>query len=218
MWKWKLKKRSNFFSFLLITLIIPVSGCNHNGDNFFSATPTPLIPEEILGKVKEGDILLRQGQGPFSEKIVEYMGEKNGFSHCGLVVKLNGKLTIIHSVSEIVAGHDGVQTQGIRAFASDIADSVFCIVRPKADKVQQQEMIRLAKLYLESKIPFDYDYDTADSTRLYCSEFLYYTTGQALGKHIFAQKDCGDVSVVYFDSFVNPEYFEVIYSLKPLVH
>ena len=209
----QLLKNKNILFFIFI---IPVFGCRPSGDNnFIGREPSPEIPVAVLDSVREGDVILRQGRGAFSEKIIEFMNEKIPFSHCGLAINYKGKIKIIHSVSEELSGRDGVQLQGLKEFSSDVADSVFCIVRPKANAEQIAEIKRIALNYLKEHTPFDYEYNTEDSTQLYCSEFLYYTVGSVLGKEVFIKKDCGDVQLVLFNSFLNPEYFTTIYCLKP---
>jgi hypothetical protein len=196
-------------------LIIPVSGCNLSGDNSLEPPPPPLVPDEVIKKVKEGDFILRQGGGAFSEKIIEFMGEERHFSHIGMVANINGKLRIIHSVSEELSGRDGVQTQSIRAFSNDIADSNYCIIRPKMEKAEIDSMMSKAKLYLKHRLTFDYDYNTDDSTQLYCIELAYFTYGTVMGKDRFDIKDCGDgVYIPLFATFFKPEYFETVYCLK----
>lgn len=210
-----LKLQLNKF-ILLISIIIPVSGCNLNGDNSFKAeSEKRLVPEEVLSEVKEGDFILRQGGGAFSEKIIEFMGEERHFSHIGMVVNVKGKLKIIHSVSEELSGRDGVQTQSIKAFAADVADSNFCIIRPKMTAVQIDSMSDLARHYLQQRNTFDYDYNTDDSSQLYCIELAYYTYGTVMGKDRFDTKQCADgIYIPLFSTFFKPEYFETIYCLR----
>lgn len=201
---------------MLLILIIPVSGCNLSGDNTFKANePVQLVPDEVLSQVQEGDFILRQGGGAFSEKIIEFMGEDRHFSHIGQVVKVKGKLKIIHSVSEELSGRDGVQTQSIKAFSMDVADSNFCIVRPRMNPEQIDSMSDLARFYLKHRNMFDYDYNTDDSTRLYCIELAYYTYGAVMGKSRFDVKNCEDgIYIPLFSTFFKPEYFETVYCLR----
>lgn len=200
---------------LLLIFVIPAFGCRPGGDNNLVIRQTsPEIPVAVLDSVREGDVILRQGRGAFSEKIIEFMNEKIPFSHCGLAINYKGKIKIVHSVSEELSGRDGVQLQGLKEFSSDVADSVFCIVRPKISKEQVAKIKEIALDYLKKHTPFDYEYNTEDSTQLYCSEFLYYTVGTVMGKEVFMKKDCGDVQLVLFNSFLNPDYFTTIYCLK----
>jgi len=199
---------------LLLILIIPVSGCL-SGDNSLQQDLSCPVPENVLSSLQEGDFILRQGGGAFSEKIIEYMGEEKHFSHVGMVCNINGKLKVVHSVSEELSGRDGVQTQGIKAFCTDVADSNICIMRPKMTKEEIAKMTKLARHYLREKIPFDYDYNTEDSSQLYCIELAYYTYGTVMGKNRFDMKDCGDgIFVPLFGSFFKSEYFETIFCLK----
>lgn len=203
--------------FFIILLIIPVLSCNSGGDNSFRGTTTAqaLVPNSVLKQLKEGDFILRQGGGAFSEKIIEFMGEQRHFSHIGLVARVDGKLKIIHSVSEELSGRDGVQTQAINAFVSDVADSNLCIVRPKLSPEQIEAVVNNAKYYLDKGATFDYDYNTDDSTKLYCIELMYYALGPVIGKKNFDIKDCGDgVYIPLFSTFFKPEFFETIFCLK----
>jgi hypothetical protein len=202
-------------TFLILLFIIPAFGCQPGGDNNFTLRkPSPVIPLAVLDSIREGDVLLRQGRGAFSEKIIEFMNEQVPFSHCGLAIKHKGKIKIIHSVSEELSGRDGVQLQGLKEFSSDVADSIFCIVRPNISPEQIEQIKNIALNYLNNHTPFDYEYNTNDSSQLYCSEFLYYTVGSVMGKEVFMKKDCGNVQLVLFNSFLNPKYFTTIYCLK----
>jgi len=199
-----------YFSLLLIS-------CDTSVKRAKKKKKEPLVSQQVLNGIQEGDILLRYAQGPFSTKIVEFMGEKNPISHCGVVVNLNGKITVVHSVSEELSGQDGVQTQELPVFASDISDSMFVVIRPRICDSAKSEIASNAKYYLQKKASFDHDYNTADSSRLYCGELLYYTVGSVMGKNVIDTKVFDDtVSLVMFNSFFNEKYFELIYSLKPV--
>ena len=217
--KVKLLKKLLNKPFLLTLLIIPVLGCNRGGDNSLQAKEKEehfVISDEMEARLEEGDVIVRQGRGAFSEKIVEFMDEPNPFSHCGIVAKVNGKKMIIHSVSEEMSGRDGVQTQSIKAFSSDVADSAFAIVRPKIPVEERQRIAEICRYYLEKEVPFDYDYNTDDSAKLYCIELAYYSVGTVMGKDVFDTKDYGDVYLVLFQTFFKPEYFELLFTLREI--
>ncbi|MFZ5551483.1 MAG: hypothetical protein ACOZCO_00095 [Bacteroidota bacterium] len=176
-----------------------------------------LVPEKVLNEIHEGDVLLRYAEGPFSEKIVEFMAEKNPISHCGLAVKMNGKIIVVHSVSEEMSGHDGVQIQELPVFSSDIADSMFIVLRPKISDSLKAEIAGRARYYLSQKTPFDHEYNTLDSSKLYCGELLYYTVGSVMGKNLVRTQVFDDtVQLVMFNSFLESDRFDLIWSLKPL--
>lgn len=204
------------FIFIVSLLLILIS-CDSTVVRGKKKKKEPLVSQNVLNGIKEGDVLLRYAQGPFSEKIVEFMNEKNPISHCGIAVNLNGKITVVHSVSEEMSGHDGVQTQELPVFVSDIADSMFVILRPRISDSAKIKISENAKYYLERKASFDHDYNTLDSSELYCGELLYYTVGSVMGKEIVETKVFDDtVQLVMFNSFLNEKYFDLIFSLKPL--
>lgn len=205
----------NFIFFL--SLIILFTGCDATISREKKKKKEPLVSVEVLNGIEEGDVLLRYAQGPFSIKIVEFMAEKNPISHCAIAVKLNGKMKVIHSVSEEMSGHDGVQTQELPVFVSDIADSMFVILRPRISDSAKIKIADYAKYYLQKKVPFDHDYNVMDSSKLYCGELLYFTVGTVMGKDKIETRVFDDtVQLVMFNSFLNETYFDLIYTLKPL--
>lgn len=193
--------------------MIPVA-CS-NGDFSFNDDAVPFkVNNTVFSLIKEGDILLRQGQGPFSTHIVRYLDEKHPLSHCGIVCDLNNKLTIIHCISEELSGIDGVQTQNIPDFFADVADSNIAIIRPMMDSSQRIKFVSEAKRYLNKKIKFDHDFNFKDTTKLYCSELIYYSYINSTKKNPFEFKKNDKVDLMKFDSFFKKNYFTTIWEAK----
>lgn len=194
--------------------MIPVA-CS-NGDFSFKENQVPYKPDpKVFTLIQEGDILLRQGTGPFSTHIVRAINEKHTFSHSGIVCRINGTLTVVHSISPDLTGVDGLQTQKIPDFFSDVADSNVAIIRPKMDSAQRKIFTGTALHYLEQKVPFDHHFNFKDTTQIYCSELVYHCYLKAMHKDPFLFKDAGNgTEIMKFDSFFQPAYFNVVWKAK----
>lgn len=195
-------------------MIIPA--CSHDGDFSFKEDPKPYRPDPAVYQlVREGDILLRQGQGPLSTQIVRFMREKHVFSHCGIVCLINNKYTVVHCISPELSGIDGVQTQTLPEFFADVADSNVAIIRPRMDSLQRHKFTSEALRLLEKKIPFDHYFDMTDSSALYCSELIYTCYNNSMSTNPFEFKESAIFDLVKFDSFFNEKYFETVWQAKP---
>jgi len=202
----------NNFRLILLIWIIPVA-CSNGDFSFKEEVPYKPGPG-ILEQIQEGDILLRQGTGPFSTHIVRAMEEEHTFSHSGIVCNIKGKLTVVHSISPDLSGIDGMQTQSLPDFFSDVADSNVAIIRPKMDSLQRIAFTGTALRFLAQKIPFDHHFNFEDTTQIYCSELVYHCYTRAMHKNPFKFKDSGAAEIMKFDSFFQPEYFTTVWQAK----
>lgn len=187
--------------------------CSHGDFSFKDQKPYRVDPK-VFSLIEEGDILLRQGLGPFSTYIVRGLDDKHKFSHCGIACKVKGKLTIVHSISPDMSGIDGLQTQDFKDFFGDVADSNIAIIRPKLDSAQKARFLASALLYLDKKIVFDHHFNYQDDSQIYCSELVYLCYLNATGKNPFLFKKSGKVDIMRFDSFYQPEYFTLIWEAR----
>ncbi len=90
------------------------------------------LSQEEIKQLKEGDIILRHGFGFVSNTIVKALGEDLPVSHVGMIVKNEkGEFAVIHSVSQTLSDHNGVQIQDLQNFVRDSQDSSIVIVRYK---------------------------------------------------------------------------------------
>lgn len=205
--------QNKFFSIVLVIIcLIPVS-CS-NGDYSFKEQPVYKADPKIIEQVQEGDILLRQGIGPMSTQIVRVMAEKNTFSHCAIVCRINDTLKVIHSISPALSETDGVQTQNLYDFFCDVADSNIAIVRPKMDSIQKTKFVSEARRYLSQKIHFDHSFNFDDTSNFSCSELVYYCYKHSAPSNPFLFKVQDNTKLLKFDSFFNPDFFSTVWQAK----
>ena len=118
-----------------------------------------------------GDIVLRMGRGFVSHTICTILSDTVQFSHCGIVVRQNDSLYVVHSVSEELSEHDGVQATSLHHFVYESVPGSLAFVRYKTELDSLGDLMRQKALYyLANPKPFDYDFDLNDSTAFFCSE------------------------------------------------
>ncbi len=211
---------ANNFKKIVLIALIPVA-CT-NGDFSFKNKPVKKtgIPyktdKKIFALIQQGDVLLRQGTGPFSVGIVRFMNEKKPFSHCAIVCKVNDTLQVIHSISPEFSSADGVQTQSLNHFFADVADSNVAIVRPIMDSIQKSVFIAEAKRLLIKQVKFDHHFDFEDSTKLYCSEFVHHCYVKSMKNDPFTLMPKSKIPLMLFQSFFDQKLFTTVWYAREL--
>jgi hypothetical protein len=161
--------------------------------------------------LENGDIIIKRGKGFVSNMIVKYLKEDIPISHCGIIIVENESVYIIHSVAKEISARDGIQTASIDDFLNDSYKESLFIVRPHFhDSVIKANYLAKAKAYLQLKIPFDYDFNLEDESKIYCSELIYCCYDKDDRTEIFKTKLVNGQKVVLFNSFLNDRHFEII--------
>lgn len=169
-----------------------------------------LTPDED-SLIHDGDIILRYGYGIISDIIVEQLDEPYALSHCGIVCK-NDSFIVIHSVSSSLYPIDGVQYQSMKDFVKDSKKNSLVVVRFKSpDKQKNASCIsKRAYYYLNKKVPFDHKFDIADTTKLYCSEFVYLILKDEFGVDVFKGKIKNKLDHFRYAAFIDTSRFKII--------
>lgn len=119
---------------------------------------------------QDGDIILRKGRGVISGIIASSIKDSLPYSHCGIVVKEKQQWKVIHSVARELSNVDGVQQCSLDDFIAESDDSCFMVVRCRIDNAGLL-IASAAKDYLKRKIPFDYQFNMADSSAFFAQNF-----------------------------------------------
>lgn len=186
----------------LLHLFILLAGCH---PNIRPNEPPYLLTEAEKALLKSGDIILRKGEGMLSQFICERLNDTIQISHCGILIKENNDLKVIHSLSKEVSDKDGVQCCTFDRFTTESVKGSIIIVRCKSDTTGI--MASRALHYLRIQKPFDRLFNLQDSTAFFCSELPLHVLKQALGQDITHHN-----SVPKFSLFLNQHYFDIIYS------
>ena len=142
----------------------------------------PLFSFEIEESfLQEGDIAFRRGQS-IASRVVLAVDKEGGYSHIGIVVKESSSWYVIHAVpgetdkdnpTEILKKESFSQF-----FAPDRAVSG-AIYRLDANANIGFLAAQKAKVLFDRKLLFDHKYDLEDSTKMYCTELIYFVFNYA---------------------------------------
>lgn len=206
------------FIYLIFASIV-IYSCSSDQDNQQTTSTKKTaqhleIPQDVLNSLKGGEVIMRKGGGFLSSQIVEVLDEPVPFSHCGIIMKTDSGLYIIHSLGRDYGDRDGVQPTSIRSFTADAIDSSLCIVRPKVPDSLIPAIQNTCLKYLEEGKGFDYSFDISNNERLHCTEFVHYVYLDAIHKDIYPIQTLETgVKTLLFKDFFNPNYFEVVYTM-----
>ena len=160
LWKQMLKP-------VLISLLVLLAGC---------ASP---VEERVfpLEEMAEGDLAFRCGQGLFS-RIVTTAESEGVYSHIGLLVRDEGDWKIAHAVpgeKEFKGDFDRVKLEDLYVFFSADRAMRGCLVHTGLvrESAKALELCRQAILSARDSVRFDNDYSLEDSSKVYCTEFVW---------------------------------------------
>lgn len=140
------------------------------------------FPMEALS---EGDILFRKGNSSKTRAVL--MADTEGiYSHVGIAVTTDSGWMVVHiTPGERREGEteDFIKMERIAHFFSPELASKGAFARFRDSAHCSQEAAKLAKALFEKKITFDHNYDWTDSSKMYCTELLWYAF-QTAGRDI----------------------------------
>jgi hypothetical protein len=185
----------------------------HTGNNLIRVKPT--IPDSVYNKLKDGDIIIRKGDGPLSYHLMN--STKEEYTHCGIIFKEDSRWRVIHSIGGEISKNeiDGVQTMDLEKFIEFSADSTLYICRPVFMDSAGIKIVDRAKYYLDLRVPFDHRFSLLSKEKLYCSELLYHTFKDINnGKNLFIVEKKHKSYMLMFSTFFKEENFTKVFNLK----
>ena len=208
--------------FLLLKLFL--FGCNNaqNGNNFFvseddhqQSVAKYILSDKETKLLKNGDIILRQGDGFVSNLILTSLNENIPLSHIGIITNRDNEYEVIHTVSSTLSDADGMQVQSLNSFVRESIPGSVVIVRyieADYDPARQNEIAEFAYNYLEQKVPFDHSFDYSDSTRFFCSELIWRVYKKVFDRDVIPINGNNNsvLDKYRFNHFFDSEYFITI--------
>ncbi len=172
-----------------------------------------VLPDSV--DLQVGDVVFRLGDSFESDMVV--MADRNGtYSHCGIVADSAGNIRIVHAVPD-EPDFDG----DVDRVKLDRPDMFFRNDRARAgavcrinDTIAARKAAEAAKAVFFRNTLFDDDYDDKDTTRMYCSELVYFAYKQAGYDLVGDERHTYNVLVRSFDNCIMPSQ---IYN-SPFVH
>jgi len=121
----------------------------------------------ILPYIKDGDIICRLGDRIWSMYFKELSPNDKRFSHLGIVRIRNNTVSVINAEGLAIEGKDFVNEVSL-------GDFLKCAQKVGTYRLKTVEGEVISDAALEYVgVPFDWQFDMEDSSKLYCSELLY---------------------------------------------
>lgn len=134
-------------------------------------SPNNNLPEGL--ELRNGDVIFRRG-GSVMSFCVRAVDHKGFYTHVGILVEINGEFRVLHSVPDQAHADDfdRVKIESLEDFFASTKALNGAIYRTVLPEEQLRNVTEQAMIFYRQKIPFDYDYDLEDSTKIYCTELL----------------------------------------------
>ncbi len=171
-----------------------------------------ILSDSDKALIHNGDIILRYGHGLVSDYIVNKFDEPYTISHCGIIRKSEKKIEIIHSESSSFLSEEGIQIQDFDSFTDAGHKNSIIIVRYNRCKPDESVKIsNAAQYYLDKKIPFDYAFDSKDTSTMFCSEIIWHVFIDAFNRDIFLDEN-NKTNFNQFKNFYDTAQFDIIFN------
>lgn len=184
----------------ILCLFILSAGCVSNNRQ----TESYQLSDREKSLFQSGDIILRKGKGLLSEIITNHLSDTLPVSHCGIILKSEKGMQVIHALSKSVSDTDGVQICTLDKFTEESIPNSIIVVRYKKDTIGQ--IATQALYYLRNHKPFDTKFNMQDSSAFFCSELPLHILKYTLHSDLIIDNPFPKFSV-----FMDDNYFQVIH-------
>jgi hypothetical protein len=123
--------------------------------------------DKIANIVKDGDVICRLGDRFWSQFFKDVSVVDRRYSHTGIIHINNGIITVINAEGDTGHGRDFVNEITLENFLK-IARTVGIY---RIRNIDGNQISKLAMEYIG--VPFDWQFDLCDESKLYCTELLY---------------------------------------------
>ena len=191
---------------LFFTLIIP-------GVYFIARSRTgqknTINVSDVMPYLKDGDIILRLSDSPWSSMFRNFSLTDKRFSHLGIARIRDKDISVINSVGYITQRERGVEEVSLEKFLQ-VAKAIGVF---RAKSITDGAIIS-DKAAEYTGYPFDWDFDIRDESKIYCTELLYvalkYAAPEIILPTIFL--DITGKEIIPLESVSNSSDFdEIIY-------
>ena len=124
-------------------------------------------PSGLFSIVRDGDVICRLGDRLWSLYFKDVSPADKRYSHMGIIRINNGVITVIHAEGDTGHGRDFVNEVPLE----DFIKTARAIGVYRIKDTDGKELSNLALEYLG--IPFDWQFNMFDDSKLYCTELLY---------------------------------------------
>lgn len=155
-----------------------------------------LSGEDTRTPYREGDLILRDGNGLWSGMFRNLSPREKRFSHIGIIIFEDGDPFVLHAIASEATLVGAVRKEPLATFIHDLRDwAVYRI------KVSDEEAARIgseARALIGT--PFDMSFNIEDNSSVYCTELAYLSVNRALRREFIHTDTWKDQRFVYVDS------------------
>jgi len=136
------------------------------------------IDETLL---QEGDIVFRRGTS-IASMVVLAAEKEGGYSHIGILVKDSLGWRVVHAVpgeTDKEYPKETIKKESLSQFFTPDRAAAGAIYRFETTEKIPFIAAQKAKILFDRKLLFDHNYNLEDSTKMYCTELLYFVFNNA---------------------------------------
>ncbi len=174
-----------------------------------------LATQDLAARLQTGDVILRKGNGIWSDLFRKISQRDQRFSHVGMILAPNGgPVTVIHAEGNDYTAIGAVYEQPLEDFLHEGEGAAIYRLNDELQSALPDEttLTTLMRQYLGR--PFDFKLDLTTPDRLYCTEFVY-LVHQQYSPPIFLTTYTRDgTPYIPVDSCNDPNLFHEILSLE----
>ncbi len=130
-----------------------------------------LIKEGVLS-VKEGDLLLRNGQEFSSQFIKNFNRTDKSYSHAGIIFFKNGYPYVYHIVPGDENPDQKLRADSLKKFCNPRKNFGFAIYRYNINEAEIKSLRESIEQWYQEGISFDSTFNLKTNDRMYCSEMI----------------------------------------------
>jgi hypothetical protein len=163
--------------------------------------------DPIYKIVKNGDVICRLGDRIWSQFFKDISLTDKRYSHIGIIHINDGLVTVVNAEGDTGHGRDFVNKVTLEEFLQVARTAGIYRVR----NIDGEQISNLAIEYLG--IPFDWQFDMNDESKLYCTELLYVILKRiepTLILKVVYIKEFGKY-IIPLEAISNSDYFSEIY-------
>lgn len=121
-----------------------------------------------------GDLILRKGTS-INSRVVLMSKTNESYSHVGIIVKTDSIAYVVHTSPDEVSVEEGsiLRKELLTDFLAKNKAVAMAIYRYDLTELDKEVLLEKINYFLNKKILFDNDYDINDSSKFYCTEFVW---------------------------------------------
>jgi len=131
--------------------------------------------------LQEGDLVFRKGTSAAS-RVVLAADRSSGYSHIGIVVKDSHQWKVVHTVpgeTDQECPEEVIKKELLSQFFASKKAVSGAIFRLDTIESVSRKAAEKALTLFERKLLFDHKYDLEDSTKMYCTELVFFVYNYA---------------------------------------